>query len=105
VAGELVTRAVALDDWLVAADGLHPSARRARLAQLAVEVRAIETSSARLHNLSADWRHRVDQAVEAAAPVPDLHQRLDAVEAALRELPTPPGLAPIPAPTPERLPR
>jgi FAD/FMN-containing dehydrogenase len=101
VAGELVQRAVSLDDWLVATLGLHLAARRYRLAQLTAEVREIEVSAARLHQLSSDWRRCLDQATEETAiPLPDLHQRLDAVEAALRELPPAPSLTPD-----ERLPR
>ncbi len=99
VASELTTRAASLDDWLVAADGLHPLARRPRLAQLTAEVREIERSSARLHNVSGDWRRILHQSTAATAvPLPDLHQRLDAVEAALRELPGPFDAAPLPVP-------
>jgi len=95
VAGELTERAVTVDDWLVGTYRLHPDARRPRLAQLSAEVRGIEMSAARLHHLSCDWRRCLDQAAASAAlPLPDLHQRLDAVEAALRDLPTmPPGQA------------
>jgi hypothetical protein len=89
VAGELTVRAASLDDWLVATQGLHPIARRPRLAQLTAEVRDVEAGAARVHQLSAEWRRSLDQASGVgAAPLPDLHQRLDAVEAALRELPT-----------------
>jgi hypothetical protein len=103
VAGELVQRAVSLDDWLVATLSLHPEARRHRLAQLTGEVREIEVSAARLHQLSSDWRRCLDQATEATAvPLPDLHQRLDAVEAALRELPAPAAAIPASAPAPAR---
>jgi hypothetical protein len=92
VARELVERAVGVDDWLVAAYGLHPQARRFRLAQLSDEVREIEMAAARLHQISADWRRCLDQATASQGlPLPDLHQRLDAVEAALRDL------APAPA--------
>ncbi len=100
VAGELVGRAVAIDDCLVAAGALHPAARRPRLLQLASEVREVEGSAARLHQISSDWRRCLDQATASVpVPPPDLHQRLDAVEAALRELPTPPPVAPdLPAP-------
>ncbi|MGH9124242.1 MAG: hypothetical protein ACRDZ8_05880 [Acidimicrobiales bacterium] len=100
VAEELVARAVVVDDWLVAADGIHPAGRSPRLTQLAGEVREIETSAARLHHLGYDWRRSVDQAAALQVPPPDLHQRLDAVEAALRDLPTiattPPALVPHP---------
>ena len=100
VAGELTARAVSLDDWLVPAQCLHPVARRPRLAQLTAEVRQIEVSAARLHHLSADWRRCMDQATgHGAVPLPDLHQRLDAVEATLQELQAPPATtAPAPAP-------
>lgn len=86
VAAELTSRAVAADHWLVTARTLHPVAQRGRVAQLAREVRDIEMSAARLHGLAFEWRRSVDNAV-APLPPPDLHQRLDAVEAALRELP------------------
>jgi hypothetical protein len=96
VAGELVQRAVSLDDWLVATLGLHPEARRYRLAQLTAEVREIEVSAARVHQLCSDWRRCLDQATETTAVgLPDLHQRLDAVEAALRELPQSPSITPV----------
>jgi len=88
VAEDLVAQAVVVDDWLVAADGLHPAGRRPRLAQLAGEVREVETSAARLHHLAYDWRRCVDQVADLPVLRPDLHQRLDAVEAALRDLPT-----------------
>ncbi len=89
VAADLVARAVVLDDWLVAADGLHLGARMPRLAQLAAEVRELEVSAARHHQVSCEWRRCLDQAAAAmAVPPPDVHQRLDAVEAALRELPS-----------------
>jgi hypothetical protein len=40
--------------------------------------------------LSSDWCRQLDQATaHMGGALPDLHQRLDAVEAALRELPTP----------------
>jgi hypothetical protein len=95
VASELVQRSVSLDDWLVATLGLHPEARRYRLAQLTAEVREIEVSAARLHQLSSDWRRCLDQATEATAiPLPDLRERLDAVEAALLELPGTPSPVP-----------
>jgi hypothetical protein len=88
VAGQLEARAVTVDDWLVAAHLLLPAARRYRLAELGAEVREIEVSAARLHQLSCDWRRCLDQATAAEpVPLPDLHQRMDAVEAALRELP------------------
>jgi hypothetical protein len=95
VAADLVARAVILDDWLVAADGLHIEARMPRLAQLSAEVRELESSAARHHQLSCDWRRCLDHAAAATPiPPPDLHQRMDAVEAALRELPAPPNKAP-----------
>ena len=106
VAGELVDRAVAIDDWLVATNGLHPDIRRSRMSELAAEVDDIERSAARLHQICGDWRRCLDQASGATAvPAPNLHQRLDAVEAALRELPLlpPPSQAPasaVPAATP-----
>jgi hypothetical protein len=91
VAGELAARAISLDDCLVAADSLHPAVRRNHLTQLAAEVREVELSTARLHRLSSDWRLRLDQAAASATPFPDLHERMDSVEAALRELPHPSG--------------
>jgi len=106
VAGELVARAVAIDDWLVAAGRLHPQVRRARLHELAAEIREIEESAGRLHRLSVDWCRHLDQATMTmvVAP-PDLRQRLDAVEAALRELPVPTYHSSVPyqqpLPTPE----
>lgn len=111
VASELTARAASLDDWIVAAQGLHTLARRPRLAQLTAEVREIETSAARLHNVSGDWRRILHQQTGAAVPLPDLHQRLDAVEAALQELPGPFPAAPLtspsaaPAPIGQPLPR
>jgi hypothetical protein len=94
VAGELVERAVTVDDWVVAAHGLYPVARTVRLAQLTAEVRQVEMSAARLHQLSCDWRRCLDQAAASVSlPLPDLHQRLDAVEAALRDLPVTPSVA------------
>jgi hypothetical protein len=103
VAAGLAGRAVSLDDWLVAADGLHPVARRPRLAQLTAEVREIETGAARLHNISGDWRRSLDHATVGIAPLPDLHERLDAVEAALQEL-TPAPVTGLPEATPSRSP-
>jgi hypothetical protein len=91
VAGELVARAISLDDCLVAVNALHPAVRRDHLTQLTAEVREIELSTARLHRLSGDWRLRLDQAAASAMPFPDLHERMDSVEAALRELPHPGG--------------
>ncbi|HEX3539777.1 MAG TPA: hypothetical protein VHT75_04970 [Acidimicrobiales bacterium] len=89
VAQEITARAVAVDDGLVAASGLHPMARRGQVAELAAEVRDIEACAARLHRVSGDWRRRHDEAASAlSVPPPNLHERLDAVEAALRELPT-----------------
>jgi hypothetical protein len=41
VARELTSRAVGIDDWLVAAHGLYPHARRARMFQLTAEVRQV----------------------------------------------------------------
>lgn len=91
VAGELTARAVKIDDCLVAANALHPQVRRPRLYELAAEIREIEQSTGRLHRLSSDWCRQLDQAsATMALPLPDLHERLDAVEAALRELPTAP---------------
>lgn len=98
VARELTAHAASLDDWLVAARSLHPLARRPRLAQLTAEVREIELSAARLHHISGEWRRSLDQSTAAALPVPELHQRLDAVEAALRELPLPAGPVPVHGP-------
>ncbi|HEX3426853.1 MAG TPA: hypothetical protein VHT30_12025 [Acidimicrobiales bacterium] len=86
VAAELTSRAIAADQWLVTARALHPEAQRFRMTELAHEVREIEVSAARLHGLAFEWRRSIDNAV-ASLPAPDLHQRLDAVEAALRELP------------------
>jgi hypothetical protein len=89
VAGELVERAVTLDHWLVAANGLYPVARRDRMVELSREVREIEVSAARLHQLSCDWRRSLDHATASGdTSLPDWHQRLDAVEAALRDLRT-----------------
>ena len=108
VASELVGRAVSLDDCLVAVNALHPAVRRAHLTQLAAAVREIELSTGRLHRLSSDWRLRLDQAAASAMPFPDLHERMDSVEAALRELPHPPGaetLVPAAAPATARLAR
>jgi hypothetical protein len=100
VAGELVARATTIDDWLVAAQGLHPVARRSRLAQLSAEVHEVEGSAARLHQLSCDWRRCLDEATAGRGlALPTLDQRLDSVEAALRELAVPRGSAsPSPAP-------
>lgn len=88
VAEDLVAQAVVVDDWLVVADGLHPAGRRPRMAQLAAEVREVETSAARLHHLAYDWHRCLDQVADLPVPRLDLHQRLDAVEATLRDLPT-----------------
>lgn len=102
VAREITARAVAVDDALVAASGLHPAARRRRMADLAAEVRDIEACAARLHLVSGDWRRLHDQAVGAmSVPPPNLHERLDAVEAALRELPSVTGM-PAPQMPPAR---
>ena len=108
VAGELVGRAASTDDCLVAVNALHPAVRRAHLTQLTAAVREIELSTGRLHRLSSDWRLRLDQAAASAMPFPDLHERMDSVEAALRELPHPPGgqtLMPAAAPATARLAR
>lgn len=103
VAGELVERAVTLDDYLVAAQGLYPVARLPRIAQLTKDVREVEMSAARLHQLSCEWRRCLDLTATPLDPaIPDMHQRLDAVETALRELsatPPFPSQAPLP-PTP-----
>jgi len=94
VAGELTARAVKIDDYLVAANGLHPQVRRPRLYELADEIREIEESTGRLHRLSSDWCRQLDLATATmGVALPDLHQRLDAVEAALRELPATAPLA------------
>lgn len=94
VAGELVSRAVTVDDYLVAAFALHPELRRPQLVRLSADVREIEGSAARLHQLSGDWRRSLDHAAAPAAlPPSTLHERLDAVEATLRELPTAPTAA------------
>jgi hypothetical protein len=99
VAGELVARAVAIDDWLVAAGRLHPQVGRPRMHELAAEIREIEVSAGRLHRLSAEWSRRLDQATTAMVIArPDVHQRLDAVEAALRELPGPAFHSSVPYP-------
>jgi hypothetical protein len=108
VASELVERAISLDDRLVAVNALHPALRRTHLTQLAASVREIELSTGRLHRLSSDWRLRLDQAAASATPFPDLHERMDSVEAALRELPRPPGtetLVPVAAAATARLAR
>lgn len=89
VADDLVARAVVIDDWVVSASRLHPHRARPALAQLATEVSAVEASVHRLHLVSADWRSSLDRAAGAfLVPPPDVHERLDAVEAALRELPS-----------------
>ena len=94
VAAEITARAVAVDDGLVAASGLHPMARRGPLSDLTREVRDIEACAGRLHRISGDWRRLHDEAAGAlSVPPPNLHERLDAVEAALRELPTLTGTA------------
>lgn len=90
VAGELVARAVAIDDVLVAAYGLQGEVRRPRLVRLSADVHEIEVSAARLHQLSDDWRRYLDQSVSPTAmALPTLQERLDSVEAALNELPSP----------------
>lgn len=87
VAGELVARAGTVDDWLVAASRLDRYWGQGRLAELSVEVRDLERSAYRLQLVSAEWRARFDRAAQGAVPPPNLHERLDAVEAALQELP------------------
>ena len=58
--------------------------RRQALAELEGEVRALESSAARLSHLSTSLRHSLDSATQV--PRPDLNAQLDAVEAALAEL-------------------
>jgi hypothetical protein len=59
---------------------------------MAAEVREVEVAAARLHHVCGEWRRCLDHAGGAAAVAPpDLHQWLDAVEAALRELPGAPS--------------
>jgi len=89
VATELTSRAALVDDWLVGASRLHPQWSRQRLAELSVEVRELEGSARRLQQLSGQWRFSLDRAVQATSvPPPALGERMDAVEAALQELPT-----------------
>jgi hypothetical protein len=88
VAAELVNRAVAVDDWVVSAGRLHPSRARPALAQLVAEVSGVEASCYRLQRVSAEWRSSLDRATSLPPAFPDVHERLDAVEAALAELPS-----------------
>jgi hypothetical protein len=88
VAGDLVQRAAAVDDCVVAACRLGRPWAQHRMGELTAEVREVEALAFRLVQLSGQWRSSLDQAVQPALPPPDLRERLDAVEAALQELPS-----------------
>jgi hypothetical protein len=88
VAGELAQRALTVDDYLIAACRLQRPWAQHRLGELTAEVREVEALAVRLVQLSGQWRISLDQAVQPALPPPDLRERLDAVEAALQELPS-----------------
>ncbi|MDP9074779.1 MAG: hypothetical protein M3N98_11510, partial [Actinomycetota bacterium] len=87
VAADLTQRAVAVDDCLVAASRLPRPWGQRRVAELAGEVRELEAITFRLVQMTGQWRISLDQAVQPVLPPPDLRDRLDAVEAALQELP------------------
>ncbi len=89
VAADLSGRAAVVDDRLVAASRLPAYAGRPQLTALAVQVRDLEGTAQRLRQLSSQWQLSLDRAVAATTVAPpDLAERLDAVEAALLELPT-----------------
>jgi hypothetical protein len=88
VAADLIERAVAVDDQLVAADRLAGRWRRAALSRIESEIRELELAASRLAALSATLRRQLEHA-GALPPTADIGHQLDAVEAALAELRAP----------------
>ncbi|MGH9076963.1 MAG: hypothetical protein ACRDY0_05830 [Acidimicrobiales bacterium] len=87
VAGDLVDHALVIDDRLVRADRLDGRWRRPAMSTIDSEIGRLELSAQRLVGLCAAWRGQLSRAAAGpAAGPPDLHEQLDALEAAFGEL-------------------